>query len=442
VLGEYLRATPDPARALLKQIAAGASPRQMVNGGVASPSLMEDLLSDLAVRCAIRTVEAEDGTDLLSPAVAQALANLQRKLSTSLSEPPNARPSASPPPPLAPQPARTISPEAAAVRPATVVQPERPSEVFTPSESPAPSRRVEEESRRLSRPISVYRGAEASDPVGAPSLDGQGAAPPSSLEDAVMRELSDRSPAPVEAWSMGTDLPPIIEPSALRPRSSNPPAEFDHGERPEDHSSLPSFPPDAMVPETSSADNLVVSHGGRRSPGGIRVADVPGGRRDVAERASAAHALSATRPSSAPRLELVEETPRWRGPWAFVVAFALLGGAVVAALRAGESDAESSEHDAVALVPLAARTQRPAPSTVTVDDLPPGIEVSPGDGYIEIAAPSGAEVDVDGKVAPPAIALPAGLHEVRAHQGGRESKVVVDVRAGKMGHVNLPPLLP
>ena len=56
---------------------SGASPRQMLLGGEVAPTLLEDVLADLAARGAIRGVEGAGGADLLTPAVDAALAVLR-----------------------------------------------------------------------------------------------------------------------------------------------------------------------------------------------------------------------------------------------------------------------------------------------------------------------------------------------------------------------------
>lgn len=70
---------------------------------------------------------------------------------------------------------------------------------------------------------------------------------PSSLADAVMRELSDGTP---ETKTRSSRPPPIVEPGELRPRaSSNPPSV-------REVVVAPSLPPDAVVPEAdASADS-------------------------------------------------------------------------------------------------------------------------------------------------------------------------------------------
>jgi hypothetical protein len=71
-----------------------------------------------------------------------------------------------------------------------------------------------------------------------------------------MREISDRSPFPGSAQPSAPELPPIVEPSELRPRSSNPPAEPTA-----DVTALPSIPPDAIVPDTHGPEGVELDFG-------------------------------------------------------------------------------------------------------------------------------------------------------------------------------------
>jgi CheY-like chemotaxis protein len=145
-LAEYLRATPDPARSLIARLADGASPRSMLVNGEVSPTLLEDILADLAARGSIRAVEDEDGSDLLGPAVAAAL-DIVRGSSLSGRAP-------------------------------------------SPQTSPRSNiGAVEEDAESFA--ISASRGE------GAPSP---------SLDDAVMREISSRSPFPGPAQSTSPEL--------------------------------------------------------------------------------------------------------------------------------------------------------------------------------------------------------------------------------------------
>jgi CheY-like chemotaxis protein len=68
-LGAYAAATPEPARTLLRTLAAGASPRAIITSGQASARLVEDVLMDAAARGAVCGVFAANGEDLFASAV-------------------------------------------------------------------------------------------------------------------------------------------------------------------------------------------------------------------------------------------------------------------------------------------------------------------------------------------------------------------------------------
>ncbi len=174
VLETYLRATPEPARSLIARIAKGQSPRELLLGGQVVPSLLDDLLVDLASRGAVTEVWGEDGEDVLSPAVTRARETLEgtKRAKTPLS---SLRPSMTPPPVLG-------------------IAYDKPKE---------------EES--LTASLRDLLGEEASAAPAATTTSD----PPSSLSDAVMREA--------EPASSSSEPPPIIEPSELKRRSSNPP---------------------------------------------------------------------------------------------------------------------------------------------------------------------------------------------------------------------------
>jgi hypothetical protein len=215
IVEEYLRATPDPARTLIRRLADGASPRQMLLRGEIAPSLLEDVLADLAARGAIYAVTGTDGADLLTSAIEGAMAIARGAPRRESRRPP-------------PDPGGLAHREAA-----------RPS----PLDNPPP--------QASAPPSGAYVTLRLSETPPPARVDDEGSAP-SSLEDAVIREISDRSPHPGSAHPR--ELPPIVEPSELRPRSSNPPAEDDGDAR-----SLPSIPPDAIVPEALSADNMAAT---------------------------------------------------------------------------------------------------------------------------------------------------------------------------------------
>jgi len=70
-MGTYATATPEPARTLLRTLAAGASPRALITSGQAAARLVEDVLADAAAHGAINAVVGAGGDDLLEAAVAR-----------------------------------------------------------------------------------------------------------------------------------------------------------------------------------------------------------------------------------------------------------------------------------------------------------------------------------------------------------------------------------
>ncbi|MBK9261235.1 MAG: response regulator [Polyangiaceae bacterium] len=69
VLGSLVDAMPDRARSVLRAIADGASPRDIVVSGSTPARLVEDVLCDAAAHGAISAIVGASGTDLLTPAV-------------------------------------------------------------------------------------------------------------------------------------------------------------------------------------------------------------------------------------------------------------------------------------------------------------------------------------------------------------------------------------
>jgi hypothetical protein len=358
----------------------------------------------------------------------------------------------------------------------------------------------------------------------------------------------------------GLDLPPILDASQLRPRSSNPPANEEEGREPLDEQALlPSIPPDAIVPAATSNEEFAVAPpvpadagasqveeafqltsekrlvareaspvpardgsragdvNGPRGPVGRpreQRVDRPEGRVEIREREEAraprdAGAVAPAIVSLPPEdLQEVPDQPRARAvpaaepsaasssPWGFVVAFALLAGAVVAVLRmtghdlepqwpstgpapsvsAGStatpnaavpvvpsaapsatvattpsagtrppSTAAGSTASASAAAPPSAATSSAASSGGTADDaLPPGAAIPAGYGMLQIGAPRGARVLVDGidaGIGPLSSTVQrAGYHQVRVEQDGKRTQYVIEVRAGKTTRVKSSPL--
>ncbi len=148
---------------------------------------------------------------------------------------------------------------------------------------------------------------------------------------------------------------------------------------------------------------------------------------------------SATRPAeSAPPAR-----SSWLG-WALVVgAVAIIAGV---ALNKGPASAPPavSEVAAPATSSAAPPASPAAPSTTPPADsfgeLPPGVDVPRGFGMVEVSAPAGARIRIDGAIAGagPSFSMVAapGVHEVRVEGTGPESKSIVEVRASKTTRVD------
>jgi DNA-binding response OmpR family regulator len=444
-LEEYLFATPEPTRTLIRRLAQGMAPRQMLLGGVVSPSLLEDVLSDLAGRGAIRAVEGAKGVDLLTPAVDAALAVLRGAGEPRHVKPPNARSSV----------------------------PARPTRATARAENDA----FFDAKPSMPPPAAHDEGLALSAPPPSESEDDEGI--PSSLEDAVMREISDRSAEPRASRAPTSDPPPIVEPSDLRPRSSsNPPMAAGEPEGADEAVIVPSVPPDvqsvppdAVVPGTNISEEIAAASDSRSAPPAAWSKPDPGPPAESTPTSPASLAVGEPTGRGAPNAQAVVSpapadrksrpqepdrgapvAPAQRRRWGLLLPLGLVGVAVAALLRwSGDEQAPARAPSEVPPVTpsstssAAASTEAvPTPPPSASDDLPPGAEVPPGFGLVEVRAPARAVVRVDGKAAGsgPFVATVAapGYHEVRIAQGARESTHVIEVRAGKVAHVGSAPL--
>ncbi|HEY2510905.1 MAG TPA: response regulator [Polyangiaceae bacterium] len=397
-LTALLVSTPEPARRIVKALADGASPRGLLLAGEVDPSLLEEVLGDLAARGAIRGVWTQGGDEVLAKAVDALLATPEPALRSA--SPPRSRAPSSRPPPVDREP-------------------------------PPPG------------PSSGPRDVDLT---------------PSSLADAVMRELSERAP---ELRTRSSNPPPIVEPSELKPRSSTPPGQT--------APRAPSIPPDAIVPALEEADDrteidapvgpskhlmlgleeeIAASIPIDFSPllpsvlappvapapepmvpasqDEISVAIEPPGRTPLA----ASVAAGEPGPSDLP-------VSRARWPW--VMALGFVGLAVVLGVQATQT-ALPSAASAGALVESPATTGVPvatAPGAAKYEELPEGLAVPPGQGVLELTAAMPTSVFIDGVArgsgANVRVPLTAGPHQVLAAGIDR----AVEVRAGRMARVDL-----
>jgi CheY-like chemotaxis protein len=401
----YLLATPEPARSLVQRIARGESPRDLLLRGEVSPSILEDVLADLAARGAIVAVQGGGGQDLLRAAV------------TGRSRAPGGEKERATPSRPAPSPlpaSDLVARELAVVKDSAATRRSRPAAGGWSDEPPPASR---------------------PNPVGGS---------PSSLEDAVMRAMSGEGtpsrPPP------SSEQPPIIEPSELRPRSSNPPAEAP--ER-----GLPSLPPDAIVPGASSGDIPVAPDYSKTEPQktfpapehspapasvepSVPIPIVVESSKSLSSSVSSASSASATQKTSASKESVAKVEPATGPNWRLVgILFAALAVVVVGGMRWFAPD------DAPRTLEMSAP---PSDPDVTYGDIPAQVTVPAGQGLLEIVVSAGQPYRVDGAetvVAPEGgrVRMPAapGNHMIHVGSPGAERSRLVQVRAGRTARVAL-----
>jgi DNA-binding response OmpR family regulator len=451
-LGDYLRATPDPARTLIGQLASGTSPRQILLAGDASPALLEDVLADLAARGVIRSIEGQNGVDLLSPSVEGALAVVRGSV---------------PGLPAVP-PARSSAPEATGVDrkrapPAPPSPPSRPPSLQARSALVQGFSTGDAAQTPLPPPFPGARGRNES-PANLPGYPGA----PASLEDAVMREISDRSPPPGsvrpagaltpwataagerlagagEGWSIERTarLPMPVDGAVVRSEPSAPPHEGSTS-RPDAEEPHTAAPGVAADPSALAPDTGIVSVDPFPTPAfDLDPFPTPTSASGWPERShespQSGHPFGAEPSRRRPRVVGV------------VIAFAVLCVVAGTVFYAASVDPEALWHPQRTPTATIAASSSPiltavtpvplAPAASLGDEPPPGAEMVPGFGFLEALVPAGARVQVDDAavgVGPrTGSALAPGYHELTVEQAGRKSTQVVEVRTGKTTRVRV-----
>ncbi len=423
-LETYLRATPEPARSLIVRIAKGASPRDLLLEGRVVPSLLDDVLVDLAARGAMTAVVDEEGQDLLGPAVESALATLRG------SPPRNAAPltalrSSAMPPPMLGNDKDRGPPATTETSVATSLQ-----------------ELIEQEKReRASVPPPAASSSE----------------PPSSLEDAVMQELGERSPEPVAAEHRSSPLPPpIVEPSALKPRvsssppekpASNPPATHAKADEPTEAETVYEAKvatPEVPVTTGTPADVSAVAD---RTEPAAPVHSVEEEEEDEEEEEEEEEGAGEEQPDGTEPVPLTRPADEETAPkkvavpvpssattqkggsawWLVVIVGIALATWLAIRFSVTPAPPEPTSHGAAAEQGL----------SVDYGDVPPGVTVPDGQGWLAVESED-QSVLVDGVVTgrgTVGVPLPPGRHDVRV--GGRDWSV--DVRAGQSVRVHLTP---
>jgi DNA-binding response OmpR family regulator len=475
VLDHYLRATPEPARSLIVRLAKGASPRALLLEGQVVPSLLDDVLTDLAARGIVVGVTDEEGRDVLEPAIEASLAVIRGAPARSTTPLSPIRPSMTPPPVIA-KPSdfeessvnvsidQILAEQEAKEKAAKEKEPKPapPPPVVAVPVMPAPPQ-IKEVSKRAeietSLNVSVQQLLDEEARVLAeerrtsqtPGVGG-------SLEDAVMQKLGENSPAPMDA-RISSPLPPplqdgkndvgvsaakplILEPSVLKRRSSNPPKE----EEPLDRT-------DIEGADVSKLATPTVPH--LAPPPALELVEQPEESKPIpvkppppkSEKPKPEAKVEAKPAKPAPKVDPKDETtaptskresisvsvpqppPKKEGNVVVKMAAlaAVLGLATFVAVKVSIAPAP------VDPAPSNSSQTAEPPINVLYTDLPPGATIAESEGWLEVHAPEGTVVLVDG-AEHAAGAIAAGPHELQAN--GRSKSV--DVRAGKTARVDWP----
>jgi CheY-like chemotaxis protein len=474
-VGGYLQCTPEPAQSLLRELMAGASPRDLLTSGRAPARLLEAVLSDFARRGGILLVETASGVEDISqtrvpptvapplttisvpepeprpelplpPAAAVALPDAppvsQRKPPAIYSQPPDAElasadagwfsfqiEASAPPPEAAPEP----EPEA---KPA-LLRSEDPLRKTLNSTAPP----VAEEEAPPGASVPVERGHRPE--LRATTLGSAG------NEAAVAMAAVA---AAREAVAVAVVEPaPVVEPSPPRPVVKPPRPTSPVAPRVIEDDPL-AYALSAETPTPASVDPiLAVDSPAPPTPAVAAPPDVGTSTQVLAAVAAppAEEAVAGKRseartepPSAGPKPPAAKPIPKATpkaqpsaakppeadgGSWARTVLFAALAAGasyfgVTALFGSPRPTAVAPAASVVAPVPPASPSAAPAASaskplfTTAESPLPPGTDVPPGNGLLEIQVPDGTAIRVDGEylgMGPGRrVPLPPGEHQL------------------------------
>lgn len=258
---------------------------------------------------------------------------------------------------------------------------------------------------------------------------------PASLEDAVVQELSHRSPEPEPA---APSRPELVEPSSLRPRTSPPPSAVDAFE------GTPAMDEIVALAEPTILDDAPVAIGGEdaalddgEDASEALALTTRADEADDEDEDAAPAEPTATPPAavtSAAASREVAGLPKKRTwtTFAFIAAtLAVAWAALQWSNGAGRPQPSPKAQPPEVEMRLGA-TEAPIDYASLSSDVPTG------HGVLEVVAPEGVNVRVDGTErgrGPVSVPLYAGSHDVRVDSGPGEKARVVEVRAGRVARL-------
>jgi hypothetical protein len=475
-VGGYLQCTPEPAQSLLRELMAGASPRDLLSSGRAPARLLEAVLSDFARRGAILLVETASGVEDISqtrvpPSVAPPLTAIsvpepEPELPTAAAAlPPDAPPvSQRRPPAVYSQPPDAELASADAGWFSFQIEPSvQPPEAAPPEPAAKPALLRSEDPLRKTLNSTAPPAAEEEAPPGASvpverghrpelrattlgSAGNEAAAALAAVAASPERvAVSVVEPAPVAEAS---PTRPVVKPprptSPVAPRviEDDPLAYALSAETPDParvdpilalDASPPSAPAVAPALEVGTSTQVLATV---TAPAEVEAPPDPapaGPKRDVAptEPPSAGPKPAAAKPipkaTPKARQAVAKPTEAEGGSWGRTVLFAAVAAgasyfAVTALFGSSREATVTPAASVVAPLPAIVPSTAPAASaskpgfTTTLSPLPPGTDVPPGNGLLEIQVPDGTAIRVDGEylgMGPGRrVPLPPGEHQL------------------------------
>ncbi|OJY15950.1 MAG: hypothetical protein BGO98_25195 [Myxococcales bacterium 68-20] len=417
-LADYLKATPERARLVARRLANGASPRELILCGGAEPALLDDLLCDVSARGLVIGIEGTDGEDMLRPAVADVLQHTDTRAS--------------------------FAPHAA-----------------TPSPVPALA-----DALGVSAEVAASALPLCSDEESAPICTSPTPGATTSLEDAILREVIHSSPEPALALPTVDPAVVVAPAEALRQEPSPSPAPAPTACEEEDHGPPPAEQILALG-EATVVDNTV--YGEERSISSIAppVAalasegedDEQDEEQDEAGNDDAVFAGELKREDLTPFASVTatedDEAPApspapKRKKWPMVAFVAATGVVAWAVLHFSTSSVSLPPQQQKQLEAPAPETPLPPPAkTAASEDTTDKVFYTPvvttetslpaGHGVIDVSAPAGAVVLVDGKEharGSTKVEASPGDHDVRVrHDSAGERAYTINVRTSRVAHV-------
>lgn len=449
----YLECTPEPAQGLLRELLAGASPRELLTSGRAPARLLEALLSDFARRGGVSAVETVSGVEDITqtrvpppivvppssatlphlppgvkePSVAEAsgLAPVsQRKPAAIYSQPPGAElesadagwfsfqiEASAEPPPVTPDAEPSAAPPAS---PQTARLPRSEDPLFKTLASSAPPPSDRNEAPGASVPVERGHRPE----LRTDTLDSVGNE--ASLARAALAAVAATStaaeplaPKPVVAVEAAATPEPDPLAQALLDSPAEVPAVAEKA--PETKPALDRTQP--LPSATVAAVDAAVAAANRSSEAEPRREADP--RREettrpanVATQPSKAKAAPRKAPAKAPAKKPAAPPPTEGGGWLRTAAVALLacgasyfGFTKLVGWLAAEPPSEPAALTAPTVpapvpVPVAASAKAAAAAKaieITESPLPPGTDLPAGNGLLDVQVPAGTAIRVDGE---------------------------------------------